>query len=339
MVAVAVVIAVSVAAFGFAFMNVISDPAPSASFEAVESDRGVAVVQVAGDEIQTDSLFVNFNDERVPATELTDVETISAGTELQFQPRGAETIELVWETESEDSAILYTIDSYKSTAVFEFDGPQPHSLDVSATETVNVSMSGPGGQSGSYTNRSMGVTDGGASHGGAFTGRLNVSEVDALSIYVGESPEATASNPVGGWGYLNGGAPYQTSVDQGGGGGGATAILADGTEVAIAHGGGGGAGWDTFTFYPGGGGGGGGDGGPTWFGGTGADGEGSGSGGDGAGGTDGGNEDSFISATPGGVDVVADQLLTETSAQEGGGAPPDQDGEVRITYTVGDSNE
>jgi hypothetical protein len=255
---------------------------------------------------------------------------------LTVQPRGADRIDIVWK-EGDRSALIETIDSYQSTAVFEFTG-EAQSLDVSETASVEIELLGAGGEPGAYTNTSAGITAGGATAGGFITMTLDVSDTDQLDIYVGGSPESTAANPAGGWGWLDGGAPDSGSGFVGGGGGGATAMLGDGTVFAVAHGGGGGADWDTYTFYPGGGGGGGGRGGTAWY----ApppkaeNGDGTGLGGDGAGQADGGggDESSFIPGTPGQAELLQPSLATEVKRDTRPGAGPGTDGLVRVTYTI-----
>lgn len=334
LVGIAVVVAVPVVTAGLMIAEEFGTSPPAAQFQTTDSRTGVGFVHVGGNQVDTDNLYVKTEREQIPVSNLTDKDVLTAGTQFAVQPRGASSLSLVWRNEG-TTTVLDTVESYTSTAVFDSTG-SPQSLDVSNTETVGIEVVGPGGQSGGYTNTSRGITDGGASNGGFVNGTVDVSEIDELDIYVGESPEATVANPTGGWGWRDGGAPYQGSNFVGGGGGGASAVVADGRSILVAHGGGGGTDWDTFTFYAGGGGGGGGTGGPLWFNDKAEDGEGTGLGGDGAGGTTGGDEDSFVPATPGGAEIAAPSLVTDGVRKTGGGESPDTDGVVRITYTVGD---
>lgn len=323
-VAVTLILAAPVLVFGMEFAGQTSDPAPTTRFETVDARVGLGVEHTGGDSVDAENLYFQFGDESVPATNLTSRDSIAVGTTLTFQPRGADEIDLVWRSDG-DSQVIKTIRSYSSTAVFEFTGEEAKTLDVSNTDNVTVSVAGAGGESAGYSS--------GAS-GGLVTATLDVTDVDKLTIYVGESPSSTPSNPVGGWGWKSGGAPNAGAGFVGGGGGGATAIIADGTPVLVADGGGGGADWDTYTFYAGGGGARGGDGGPLWWGDSAGSGGGSGLGGDGAGGTVGGDESSFVAATAGGAEVLDSRTVSNAEVETGGGSGAGGDGRVTITYTV-----
>ena len=340
MVAITIIIAVPVVLLGLTLVGGLGEVPPTAQFETFESETGVGLVHVAGDELRTDNLHFQFDQQSVPATRFTDTETITAGTRMTFQPRGAESIQVVWEADTEETAILHTVESYTSTAVFQYTG-ESKQLDTSHTQSVTVEVIGAGGESVRSLSGELDSSLGGA--GGYVNGTLDVATLDELTLYVGESPNSTPVRPVGGWGWQDGGAPASTSVGTGGGGGGSTAIVADETPLVIAHGGGGGADYDTYSFAAGGGGGGGGDGGWNGFGTPTEDaesGEGTGKGGDGAGGPAGNENDrnvtqAFNPATDGGAEIPTPELVIDGTTVAGGGSPPGQDGIIRVTYSVG----
>jgi len=343
LVGVVVILAAAVGVFVLGIGGTMFESPPSAMVEVEPQPDGNDLTHMSGDPLETSRLYLRGEGTEIPMAELTDTETLEADTvSLPTFPVSPEDgspgeLQLVWEGDHTETVVT-TVDEYSASTTFTFEGEEPQVFDASAIDQAYVEVAGAGGEPADFPEASYG----GAGAGGHLTMTLDVSNLDELEMYVGESPESTRDDPAGGWGWLDGGKP-DSGGDSfvGGGGGGATAILGDDTLLAVAHGGGGGGDWDTNTVYGGGGGGGGGEGNNGWWGGTptGEDGEGDGLGGDGAGQEGGDGEDmptdSFISGTSGQAELEEPGVASNVEIDERSGASPGQHGEIRVTYEIG----
>lgn len=206
------------------------------------------------------------------------------------------------------------------TVTETYDTVGQYQIDIpGAAENIWVDLVGAGGGTGEHGSLSPGS-------GGRWTGTLDLAD-ETIDVWVGGGGSGGGNN-AGGTGRSDGGDGGASTNGEGGGGGGSTEIVIAGNMVAAADAGGG-AGSTQPDDFPAGGGGGGARGGAGGTGDSPTDGEGSGFGGDGnsSGRTATGGED-------GGQEVVSSYLISEETAQTGGGAGATANGSVTVEYDV-----